>query len=131
MVYGRIPTTLLRHLAQRNMPETILIVRETTTYDPDGGEVAGDDAVVLETRGMYRTATAQEVANYQRMDERVDGEITVPVDAAPNIEAEYRLYRVEAGITYEIIGTRRATPQQESEIRIMVRQADPERSYEP
>jgi hypothetical protein len=131
MVYGKIPMRHFRRIAERRMPETISVIKQGTTYDPYGGQVLGDPYVAHTTKGNFRSASATEVANYQRMDERVEAVIKLAVDAAPYVDNEDRLYRAEAGLTYEITGIKRDTPDYESFVEVMVREADPERSYNP
>jgi hypothetical protein len=131
-VYGHTPMRYFRRFYERFMPETILVIGHTPTYDEYGAEIYGDAFVVHTTKGAFRTATAQEVANHQRLEERVDGVVSLPVSAAPHLsETNHRLYRQDVGQTYEIRGVNRITPVHEKHIEVFVREADPERSYIP
>jgi hypothetical protein len=113
------------------MPESILIIGHSVTYD-EGGVVYGDPFVAHTTKGAFRTASSQEVANYQRLEQEVDGVITLPVSAGEYLEdTDYRLYRQDTGKTYEITGLGRQTQEHEAAIEVMVSEADPERRYEP
>ncbi len=131
MVFGRTPIRYMRQLAQRDMPESVSVIKTGTTYDPYGGVIYGDPYVAYTTKGAFRTATAQEVANHQRLDERVDGVLSLAVGVAPFLNTDDRLYRSDTGETYEITGIRRSSAEYEPFIQVLVRQADPEREYQP